>query len=73
VQRGYGSRWNRARAMYLRAHPLCVECLKENQVTAAREVDHIVAHKGDYDLFWDEANWQPLCKSCHSRKTVGGM
>ena len=35
-------------------------------------VDHIVPHRGDARLFWDEDNWQPLCKSCHDRKTGGG-
>ena len=36
----------------------------------AREVDHIEPHKGDDTLFWDQDNWQPLCKPCHSRKTA---
>jgi 5-methylcytosine-specific restriction protein A len=21
-------------------------------------------------LFWNETNWQPLCKECHDRKTA---
>ena len=33
---------------------------------AASIVDHIVAHRGDQSLFWDKANWQPLCVHCHS-------
>ena len=24
-------------------------------------------------LFWDENNWQPLCKDCHDRKTGAGL
>ena len=32
---------------------------------AATVVDHIIPHKGDSDLFWDESNWQSLCKRCH--------
>ncbi|HBO7046427.1 TPA: HNH endonuclease, partial [Pseudomonas aeruginosa] len=32
----------------------------------ANTVDHIVAHRGDTDLFWDKDNWQPLCGPCHS-------
>lgn len=31
----------------------------------ATVVDHIVPHRGDPVLFWDERNWQPLCKRCH--------
>ncbi len=37
----------------------------------ANEVDHIKPHNGDLALFWDESNWQSLCKACHSRKTMG--
>jgi len=36
----------------------------------ATVVDHISPHKGDSDLFWDRANWQSLCESCHNRKTA---
>jgi 5-methylcytosine-specific restriction protein A len=32
-------------------------------------VDHIVPHRGREQLFWDESNWQALCKACHDRKT----
>lgn len=28
-------------------------------------VDHIIPHKGDQQLFWDEGNWQSLCKDHH--------
>jgi 5-methylcytosine-specific restriction protein A len=21
-------------------------------------------------LFWDQSNWQPLCHTCHSKKTA---
>lgn len=28
--------------------------------------DHIVSHKGNRSLFWDEANVQTLCKPCHN-------
>lgn len=59
------SRWGRARLDYLAQHPICVKC-----GMPATEIDHIVPHCGDYDLFWDVDNWQPLCHSCHSRKTV---
>ena len=52
--------------MFLRAHPLCAMCDKVGIITAATVVDHITPHDGNYDLFWDMDNWQPLCASCHS-------
>lgn len=62
--------WKRARLVFLAAHPLCRDCQSVGLVVAAREVDHIVPHRGDRKLFRDKANWQGLCKSCHSRKTA---
>ena len=67
--RGYDHRWNKARKRYLVTHPLCAECLKRGRYVKATDVDHIVPHRGDKILFWDESNWQALCHSCHSRKT----
>lgn len=66
AERGYGARWQKARLRHLEAHPLCVMCLAESRVTAAQVVDHIVPHKGNDDLFWDESNWQSLCNSHHN-------
>jgi 5-methylcytosine-specific restriction protein A len=70
TERGYSGKWRAARAAYLRAHPRCSECERNGCLTAASVVDHIVAHKGDPVRFWDYANWQPLCKRCHDRKTA---
>ena len=36
-------------------------------------LDHIIPHRGDQKLFWDEGNWQALCKACHDRKTGRGL
>jgi 5-methylcytosine-specific restriction protein A len=57
---------------YLARHPLCADPFGVHgvRVVAATEVDHIVPHKGDMTLFWNAANWQGLCKDCHSRKTA---
>lgn len=70
AQRGYGSKWQRARLGYLAKHPLCRMCEAKGRVTEAIVVDHIVDHRGDQKLFWDTSNWQPLCKPCHSEKTA---
>ena len=69
-QRGYGSRWRKARATYLSHRPLCVMCEQEGKIVQAIVVDHKVPHKGDQDLFWDKNNWQPLCKRHHDIKTA---
>ena len=71
--RGYDSRWRKARAAFLQRNPLCNECIKHGRLTPATVVDHVIPHRGDQKLFWDEANWQALCKSCHDRKTGNGM
>ncbi len=68
-ERGYGSRWRKVRKQYLQAHPLCEECRKNGQYVKATDVDHIIPHRGDPKLFWDQKNWQALCHSCHSKKT----
>lgn len=65
VQRGYGYRWQKARAVYLSSHPLCCYCSRVGRTTPATVVDHIERHNGDALLFWDRKNWQPLCKPCH--------
>lgn len=72
--RGYDARWAKARLLHLGANPLCVRCLAAGRVTAGRVVDHIIAHRGDQRLFWDETNWQTLCDftspyNCHGAKS----
>ncbi len=71
--RGYTAEWRRARKAYLQLHPLCAECLKEGRLTPATVIDHIMPHRGDRRLFWDEKNWQPLCAACHNKKTGSGL
>jgi 5-methylcytosine-specific restriction protein A len=65
TQRGYGYKWQKARERYLLDHPLCVYCDRHGLTAAASVVDHKIPHRGDQDLFWDEANWQSWCKPCH--------
>jgi 5-methylcytosine-specific restriction protein A len=66
--RGYGAAWQRIRESVLLNEPLCRECCLHGITTAATEVDHIRAKAaGGTD---DRDNLQPLCKTCHSRKTA---
>lgn len=60
-ERGYDTKWDRARADFLAEHPKCVACGEPATV-----VDHVVPHRGDRKLFWRRSNWQPLCTRCHS-------
>jgi 5-methylcytosine-specific restriction enzyme A len=70
-QRGYNSTWRRLAKAFLRRHPFCVHCSRDGVLEMATVVDHIVPHKGDSKLFWDEENnWQGLCASHHSAKTA---
>lgn len=70
TSRGYGYKWQQARAGYLAKHPLCIRCQARGLVVVATDVDHVVPHKGDMTLFWDRSNWQALCGPCHSAKTA---
>lgn len=65
AQRGYGGRWQRLRLRFLKRNPLCTRCQALGLVVEATVVDHIVPHEGDSARFWDESNWQALCKPCH--------
>ena len=60
----YGYQWQKVRARFLAAHPLCAECMAHGRVTPASEVHHILplSRGGTHD----EANLAALCKPCHS-------
>ena len=64
--RGYNSRWRKARLHYLQQNPLCIMCKQSGHTNAATVVDHIKPHKGDTTLFWEVSNWQPLCAIHHN-------
>jgi 5-methylcytosine-specific restriction endonuclease McrA len=57
------SAWRTLRNMFIKRHPLCVECDGIGQV-----VDHIVPIKSGGDsLEWD--NLQTMCHRCHNIKS----
>ena len=75
----YDGKWQKLTHGWLLQYPLCVLCLARGRVNqGANEqrsdrqrnlvVDHIVPHRGDSALFWDQDNWQTLCRMpCHDR------
>jgi len=69
-RRGYNYQWQKERLLFLAEHPLCADCLKEKRTTPATEVDHLIPHRGDAQVFWDVSNWQALCKQHHNSKTA---
>lgn len=42
AQRGYDYRWQKARAAFLREHPFCVYCLREQRIVATVVAEVIV-------------------------------
>jgi 5-methylcytosine-specific restriction protein A len=65
----YGRAWKKIRVRFLLRHPLCEQCRSEGKLMPAEEVHHILplASGGTND----EGNLMALCKSCHSRITIG--
>ena len=47
-------------------------CAEQGLTVGAEELDHIVPVKTDANVhsFFDESNWQGLCRSCHEFKTA---
>lgn len=84
-ERGYTRRWEAVARRFKQRYPLCGQrpgdrppvmskCHDEGRLTPAAQVDHVVPHRGDPLLFWDqEHNWQSLCASCGARKSRAGL
>lgn len=68
TKKRYGRSWKRIRDRYIAAHPLCEECKRDDKLTPADEVHHILplskggTHRDD--------NLMSLCTSCHSTITA---
>jgi 5-methylcytosine-specific restriction endonuclease McrA len=57
------TRWRKLRSMFIKEHPLCVECSGIGQV-----VDHIIPIRlGGEELSWE--NLQTMCHRCHNIKS----
>ena len=67
TKRGYGSHWQKLRALVLSNEPWCRPCRTLYRHTKATQVDHIKpkAEGGTDDL----SNLQPICFVCHKAKS----
>lgn len=63
--RGYDTRWDKARRGYLLAHPVCEYCRLEGRISAATLVDHLYPHRRFEGVFWCAEWWVASCKPCH--------
>lgn len=61
--------WQKRRTEQLLAEPFCRECAAKGLRVYATDVDHVVPHKGNVELFLHGA-LQSLCHACHSAKTM---
>jgi 5-methylcytosine-specific restriction protein A len=71
-ERGYDYHWQQYSKHYLMEHPLCALCAKKAPpvIKASECIDHIIPHRGDYNLFWNRNNHQPACLECNSVKAA---
>ena len=69
------ARWLRLVEHQRRVEPFCRFCKANGVITAMEVADHIVPHRNDLTLFWDNNNVQSLCRTHHAsdkqREEVG--
>ena len=61
------AKWTRLSRRFREANPLCARCAAAGVVTPTQVTDHVIPvdiHKN----FWDQSNWQPLCRRCNIAK-----
>jgi len=59
------SAWRNLRDEVLAEHPACADC-----GALATQVDHVIALRDRPELGVERANLRPLCRRCHSRRTL---
>lgn len=70
AERGYDREWRKVRSQALqRDQYLCVSCRRNERVTPAVDVDHIIPIAVAPELRLDPDNLQSLCRPCHRAKT----
>ena len=60
--------WRQFSISFRRSNPICKYCNIHGKSKLCQQVDHIIPHNGDPDIFWMDDNYQALCASCHGYK-----
>lgn len=69
-QKFYQSKqWKQLRKYVLSMYPECQHCLKNERISEAIDVNHIVNINDDWNKRLDIDNLECLCKSCHWKVT----
>lgn len=68
AQKLYDRKWKQRRKAQLSKYPWCEECLDNKIYTPATDVHHVIAHKGNREIF-ALGPLQSLCLVCHSKIT----
>lgn len=72
-RRGYDYDWRVFRDAYLRANPLCADCLDtEGRPEPATEVHHVMKLREHPERKYDRTNLMPLCSRHHKQRTARG-
>lgn len=67
------AQWQRLRWQVLVAALFtCAMCRRIEGQTRLLVADHVVPHRGDARLFWEQRNLQCLCKACHDGAKQAG-
>lgn len=64
ADRGYDSRWQRFREIYMRSHPLCVMCEDKGYIVKADLIHHIRPLDQGGEKYADN-NLMSVCNACH--------
>ncbi|MGX1430768.1 5-methylcytosine-specific restriction enzyme A [Cytobacillus horneckiae] len=61
--------WKKCRKLVLeRDNHLCQSCMKNNKITPADMVHHIIELLDDWDKALEMDNLESLCNSCHNKE-----
>ena len=61
------ARWTRLSRRFREANPLCARCQANGLFVPSQVTDHVIPVE-IHGNFWDQSNWQPLCRRCNIAK-----